>query len=75
MKDRKRGILEEIFNIDPPRESWLFDSPKKKDQSKRSGKRPWQSDKEECPNCGTMFPVGKTCPGCGLHDEEMPWGR
>ena len=22
---------------------------------------------------GSAFPAGGLCPGCGLHDEEMPW--
>ena len=41
----------------------------------RGSKRPWTENLEECPACGSPFPAGGVCPGCGLHDEEMPWGR
>ena len=78
-KNEEHGILEAIFNIDKPREESLIDilfgTGKSNKPSVPTQKRPWQSNKEECPNCGSFFPVGGTCPGCGLHDEEMPWNE
>lgn len=72
---RKPSLLDALFNVDPEEESLvdLLFRPAQPNPS-RAKKRPWQSDKEECPNCGSMFPVGGVCPGCGLHDSEMPWG-
>jgi len=78
MKEKKgHTILDAIFIIEEPAEESLIDvlfgtgnSNKPSDQKR---KRPWQSNKEEYPSCGFLFPVGGTCPGCGLHDEEMPW--
>lgn len=74
-KFRERGILEEIFNIDPPEKQWLFPGKDKKTGKfpGRNKKRPWQKNTEECPNCGTMYPAGGSCPGCGLHHDEMMW--
>ncbi|NLX82990.1 MAG: hypothetical protein GXZ04_04145 [Clostridiales bacterium] len=74
-KKQEPGILDALFDINPEDESLvdLLLSPGNSD-APRKKKRPWQSDREECPNCGSMFPVGGVCPGCGLHDSEMPWG-
>lgn len=66
MEKPKRGLLEELFNLDRPEP--LF--PDKEDGRRNSVKK----GKEECPSCGSMFPPGGQCPGCGLMDEEMPWG-
>lgn len=77
-KKDEHSILDAIFNLGPPEddslEDILFGRETKDEASGRKCKRLWQSGKEECPNCGTLFPSGGVCPGCGLHDEEMPWG-
>lgn len=76
-KKDSHSILDAIFNVGNPETDSLADIlPGRADAGKASNKkrkRPWQSGKEECPNCGTLFPSGGICPGCGLHDEEMPW--
>lgn len=66
MEKPKRGLLEELFNLD--RLEPLFPD-KENGRPNRVNK-----GKEECPGCGSMFPPGGQCPGCGLMDEEMPWG-
>lgn len=71
-KKSDHPLLDALFGVDSEEESLvdlLFASP-----AQGSKKRPWASAKEECPNCGSAFPAGGVCPGCGLHDEEMPWG-
>ncbi len=75
-KKKEPGLLEALFNIDPEEESLvdLLLSPAKPD-APRKKKRPWQTDKEECPNCGSLFSAGGVCPGCGLQDSEMPWSK
>ena len=74
-KKPEPSLLDALFNIDPEEESLadLLLSPASS-QKPRKKKRPWSSDREECPNCGSMFPAGGVCPGCGLQDSEMPWG-
>ena len=78
-KKDEHSILDALFNVGkPPEESLLdvlFGADKQDKPSAPARKRPWQSGREECPNCGTLFPAGGTCPGCGLQDEEMPWHR
>lgn len=73
----KRSMLDAVFNIDNPETGSLADLLLGREDTgkapKPRRKRPWQSAGEECPNCGTLFPSGGICPGCGLHDEEMPW--
>ena len=66
---KERGFLEELFGVDD-KPSLLF--PDKK--GREGGRKKRQlSNLEECPNCGTLFPTGGSCPGCGLTDEEMSW--
>lgn len=76
-KKDDHSILDAVFNIKKPTEKSLMDVLFGKANSNKPSiptyKRPWQSNKEECPNCGSIFPAGGTCPGCGLHDEEMRW--
>ena len=67
----KRGFLEELFNLDPTPSPWF---PERKKADAGTGKRRL-SNREECPACGTLFPAGGVCPGCGRTDEEMPWGE
>ncbi len=77
--DKEPGLLEAIFDIDPGRESLLEElmapvpARAQRKARRRRRKRPWQKPLEEYPNCGSAFPAGGLCPGCGLHDEEMPW--
>jgi len=77
--EKEPGLLEAVFNIDPgwdslPDELMAPVSTRAQRKARRRRKRPWQKPSEECPNCGSAFPAGGVCPGCGLHDEEMPWG-
>ena len=76
-KKEEHGILDAIFNVNQPsKESLtdiLFGARKSGKPLNQSQKRPWLSNREECPNCGALFPSGGICPGCGLHDEQMPW--
>lgn len=79
MKKRdEHSMLDALFNIEKPPDDTpagiLFGTDRQDRPSAPGRKRPWQSNKEECPNCGALFPSGGICPGCGLHDEEMPWG-
>ena len=68
---KKPGFLEELFGLDAA-PLLLFPDKKKKETPGR--KKPL-SGREECPNCGSLFRVGGFCPGCGMTDEEMPWGE
>lgn len=77
--EKEPGLLEAVFNIDPGRDSLPDElmapvSTRAQRKARRRRKRPWQKPSEECPNCGSAFPAGGVCLGCGLHDEEMPWG-
>jgi acetone carboxylase gamma subunit len=67
---KKRGVLEEIFNIQDPGEQDPFF---RHEKPARRPKRPWVKNREECPECGSLYPVGGSCPGCGLHHDEMKW--
>ena len=75
-KNPEHSLLDALFNIEPPKESDLADLLLGKDgtsPSSSANKKRLGSNKEECPLCGCHFPSGGVCPGCGLHDEEMPW--
>lgn len=76
-KNPEHSLLDALFNIEPPKEKALVDLLLGKDGksplSSANKKRLGRSNKEECPVCGRLFPSGGVCPGCGLHDEEMPW--
>ena len=79
-KKEEHSILDASFDIEHQKEETIADilmgRPSSSDESPtKKKKRPWRSDKEECPNCGTLFVSGCVCPGCGLHDEEMPWSK
>lgn len=74
-KKPEPSLLDALFDVNPVEESLvdLLLSPAQP-PARRKKKRPWASAREECPNCGSLFPAGGVCPGCGLHDSEMPWG-
>ena len=68
--NKKKSLWDTFFGTE---EESLFDVLFSTKKEEKRGKR--YLGQEECPNCGTLFTPGRTCPGCGLHDNEMPWGK
>ncbi len=78
-RKKETPFLDALFNVDSSQPSLLdelFSPPPTRQERKamsKSNKRPFSRPIEECPNCGSAMAAGGTCPGCGLHDEEMNW--
>lgn len=65
-KPTRSGLLEALFN-----QPW---QPPETEEEAPKKKRPWVSNRVECPHCGSLMPVGQDCPGCGLHyDDTHPY--
>ncbi len=73
--EKEGTLLDALFNVDGGAEESspldaLLPVNKEKAEPAARKKRPWVSNRVECRYCGSLMPVGRVCPGCGLHDEE-----